>query len=189
MTPQNLSEWRLGGYREWLARRDATALSRQIGQQAVTGDAGVGPGQEKGLTEKVAQWVVGRYVVASRYVKAAEGPTQWKLLREMCQDIVALRRGDQRAQRLAGLGARPSRPAEPPANPPSIPDENDRLAEAILAAATLESNQIRPDRTEYSAPRARTAAPACPRSGNSWSAIRPVPGFLPKSPPAEEFAA
>jgi hypothetical protein len=41
-----------------------------------------------------------RYAVATRRVTEAEGPEGWRLLRELCGDLVELRRGDHSAERL-----------------------------------------------------------------------------------------
>jgi hypothetical protein len=52
------------------------------------------------LTDTLALWLAGRYAVATRRVAETDGPEGWQLLREMCGDIVELRRGDHSAQRL-----------------------------------------------------------------------------------------
>ena len=41
-----------------------------------------------------------RYAVATRRVDEADGPGAWRLLRELCADVVQLRRGDHSAQRI-----------------------------------------------------------------------------------------
>lgn len=45
-------------------------------------------------------WLAARYAVATRQVRDTEGAEGWRLLRELCADIVELRRGDHSAERL-----------------------------------------------------------------------------------------
>ena len=52
------------------------------------------------LTDMLALWLAARYAVATRQVAAAEGAEGWRLLRELCADIVELRRGDHSAAKL-----------------------------------------------------------------------------------------
>ncbi|MGD0351748.1 MAG: hypothetical protein ABSB84_15745 [Verrucomicrobiota bacterium] len=103
MREQNLSEWKPGGYAEWLAQQEALKVVRQMATDA-------GELQEAGgaLTDKMAVWLTARYVVAARKLggKEANGETDWKLLRELCNDLVALRRGDHYAKRLRLEGER-----------------------------------------------------------------------------------
>ena len=93
---QNISEWRKGGHREWLAQQEALAMVRRVAadadelQQAAT----------EPLTDKLAPWLVARYFVAAKALATENGEMDWKLLRELCYDMVALRRGDHYAARL-----------------------------------------------------------------------------------------
>jgi hypothetical protein len=52
------------------------------------------------LTDTVALWLAARYAVATRRVAETGGREGWRLLREMCGDIVELRKGDHSAERL-----------------------------------------------------------------------------------------
>jgi hypothetical protein len=93
----NLSAWRQGGYRDWEAQQTALAEARRVmseGQEL--GEIGEGA-----LADKLAVWLVGRYVVATRkLIENGDAPDAWKLLRELCHDLVALRRGDHGAEWL-----------------------------------------------------------------------------------------
>jgi hypothetical protein len=93
----NLSAWRQGGYRDWEAQQTALAEARRVmseGQEL--GEIGEGA-----LADKLAVWLVGRYVVATRkLLENGDAPDAWKLLRELCHDLVALRRGDHGAEWL-----------------------------------------------------------------------------------------
>jgi len=93
---QNLTDWRQGGYRDWLAQQEARELAERLGQKALAGVPEAAPP----FTNTVATWLVCQYGVAARRVRTADEKKKWQLLREMCWDIVALRRGDLRAQRL-----------------------------------------------------------------------------------------
>lgn len=53
-----------------------------------------------GLTDTLALWLAGRFAVATRRVAESEGEEGWRLLRDMCGDIVELRKGDHSAERL-----------------------------------------------------------------------------------------
>jgi hypothetical protein len=93
---QNLSEWRKGGYPDWLAQQEALDLVKRV-----TADADeLQPGATEPLTEKLAPWLAARYFVAAKGLLTENGEVDRKLLRELCNDVVALRRGDQNAQRL-----------------------------------------------------------------------------------------
>jgi len=93
---QNLSEWKKGGYREWQARQESLEAAERMGGKAAERQAEGGPP----VTQTMAQWTATRYALAARRVAKVEGQEGWRLLREMCGDIVALRRGDLYAQRL-----------------------------------------------------------------------------------------
>jgi hypothetical protein len=45
-------------------------------------------------------WVAARYVVATKALSEADGEENWRLLREFCNDLVALRKGDHSQERL-----------------------------------------------------------------------------------------
>ena len=48
----------------------------------------------------MAHWLAARYAVATRRVAETGGREGWRLLREMCGDVVELRKGDHSAERL-----------------------------------------------------------------------------------------
>ena len=93
---QNLSEWKQGGYQEWLSQQEALEVARQLSADAgEIEDTGPTP-----LTDRVATWLTARYVVAARKLAATDGEPDFAKLREFCSDLVALRRGDHYAERL-----------------------------------------------------------------------------------------
>ena len=93
---QNLSEWKQGGYRDWLAKQEALEIAERLREDATEWSA-EGRGA---LTDTLAFWLVARYAVATRRVNETGGREGWRLLREMCGDIVELRKGDHSAERL-----------------------------------------------------------------------------------------
>ena len=93
---QNLSEWRKGGYRDWLVQQEALELAARLGEDA----AELAAEDRPPLTDTLALWVTARLAVATRRVAGTEGAAGWRLLRELCADLIELRRGDHSAQRL-----------------------------------------------------------------------------------------
>jgi hypothetical protein len=93
---QNLSEWKQGGYRDWLAKQEALEIAERLGEDATEWKA---EGRVS-LTDTLALWLVARYAVATRRVAETGGREGWRLLREICGDIVELRKGDHSAERL-----------------------------------------------------------------------------------------
>jgi hypothetical protein len=95
---QNLSEWKQGGYRDWVTQQEALELAARLGEDA----AELGAADRPPLTDKLAQWLAVRYAAAVHVLAATEAnpESEWQRLREFCADIVELRRGDQSAERL-----------------------------------------------------------------------------------------
>jgi len=93
---QNLSEWKQGGYLDWKAQQEALEIAGRLGEDAAewTGE-GRAP-----LTDTLAHFLVARYAVATRRVAETGGREGWRMLREMCGDVVELRKGDHSAERL-----------------------------------------------------------------------------------------
>jgi hypothetical protein len=92
--PQNLSEWRQGGYRDWLLQQEALPLARQLTQDAAPLHSHLS------VADFLAHTIAARYALAACALSAQDGPEQWRRLRELCADAVQLRRGDQAAERL-----------------------------------------------------------------------------------------
>ncbi len=93
---QNLSEWKQGGYRDWVAQQEALEVAARLGEDAAEWSAEGRPP----LADTLALWVAARYAVATRWVAEAGDVEGWQLLREMCGDIVELRKGNHSAERL-----------------------------------------------------------------------------------------
>jgi len=93
---QNLSEWKQGGYRDWQAKQEALEIAERLGDDAAEWN----PEGRTPLTETLALWLAVRYAMATQRVTETGGLEGWRLLREMCCDIVDLRKGDHTAERL-----------------------------------------------------------------------------------------
>ena len=94
---QNLSEWKQGGYEDWLRQQEALELVRNLAAEA--GDLQVAAVEP--LSDRLGLWLAARYAVATRKLAAEkDGEPDWPRLRELCSDVVALRRGDHSAARL-----------------------------------------------------------------------------------------
>ena len=87
----NLSQWRRGGFRDWQARQAALTEACRITSE----ETGLSETGGTALAHRLAVWLLARYIVAARKVfENGHDPKIWKLLRELCHDLVALRRGD-----------------------------------------------------------------------------------------------
>jgi hypothetical protein len=98
ISQQNLSQWRLGGYRDWLLQQEAREAMEDFAadSQGLEGKMGFE------FADKLALWLCMRYAVMTRHLERMDPLENWKPIRQMCRDVVALRRGDfkLREQRL-----------------------------------------------------------------------------------------
>lgn len=94
----NLSRWRQARYVDWVTHQDAPAeIGCFLGEAGELELATLGP-----LSDRLALLATTRYALAARRLgrEGADEDKDWKLLRELCYDLVALRRGDQGAARV-----------------------------------------------------------------------------------------
>jgi len=127
ITDGNLSDWRKGGYREWEAQEAAIDAARSM----VSSAKELEETSPKSLADRLAVWVTARYIMATRQLMGNNLKRNWKLLRELCHDITALRRGDhgaewlrlenERVKLLRQKNAREKRKERDEANPPLPP--------------------------------------------------------------------
>jgi hypothetical protein len=98
LSGQNLSEWEQGGYRDWLAQQAALEQVRQLSADV----AELKQAGEGALTDTLAQFLSAQYVVAAKAAvrQAAGAAVDLKTLQVLCNDVAALRRGDQNAEWL-----------------------------------------------------------------------------------------
>jgi hypothetical protein len=94
----NLTNWKLGGYRDWEAQQEALAAVRRFGTDA--GELSQAAGAQ--LADQLAICLTARIAVAlQRTPSAGDDPAgQLQRLRQLCADLVALRKGDHNAQWL-----------------------------------------------------------------------------------------
>ena len=95
---QNLSEWKQGGYRDWQKHQEALALACEFSAHAAElAKVGGEP-----LSDVVSPLLLTKYMAILQSMGTVTGgePGDWKLLRELCSDLVALRKGDHSAERL-----------------------------------------------------------------------------------------
>ncbi|MGD0652334.1 MAG: hypothetical protein ABSA97_14550 [Verrucomicrobiia bacterium] len=94
----NLTEWKKGGYREWLDQQEAKELVPLLADEADELNHATGPP----LTDRMAVWLAARLMVVVRRLAVADldDAAKWKLLHEAAADIVAFRKGDHSGERL-----------------------------------------------------------------------------------------
>jgi len=99
ISEQNLSEWKQGGYRDWLTRQDALAQVRELAADAEE----LAGATDGALAQHLATVLTARYAAALADWHGEgtdESRRNLRSLRGLCQDIVELRRGDHSAARL-----------------------------------------------------------------------------------------
>jgi hypothetical protein len=99
ISEQNLSEWKAGGYRDWLARQEALSQARELAADAKE----LVEATDGCLTDHLATALAARYATALAGWNGevtGEFGGQLRALRCLCEDIVELRRGDHSAARL-----------------------------------------------------------------------------------------
>jgi hypothetical protein len=95
---QNLSEWRKNGHQEWLRVQQAGELMERLGTPG-NEMAKMDPGAVLGT---MTTFAAARYVVEMKKLggRGGDDGQAWNRMREFCQDLVALRRGEYLEQRL-----------------------------------------------------------------------------------------
>jgi len=116
ITEQNLSEWKQGGFRDWLAKTEAddwlddtlaecrelkAAVQSRPSASPRAGEDGKEAGTES-VPDKVAGWFFPHYVAAARgQLATARDPAErWSVLRTICADLAGLRRSGHHVERL-----------------------------------------------------------------------------------------
>ena len=97
ISPQNLTEWKQGGFNDWQMRQDALQLANNLNDENSLGDKAFA-----GFSEKLARWLILRFAAAAQNLTASEPDpkAQWARLRELSADVARLRRGDLYARHL-----------------------------------------------------------------------------------------
>jgi hypothetical protein len=98
ITEQNLSDWKQGGFQDWLRHQEARAVARDFLSQAEELSDEVGDSTiADRTTEVVALVLLQLFKEAS---EAESGPEQRKAVLEISREIARLRRGDHQRQRV-----------------------------------------------------------------------------------------
>jgi len=97
LSPANFSQWKKRHHPDWLLQQAALSeTSRFMSESRQLAQAGEGT-----VTDNLALFVAAHYALATvQFGDEADPAARWKKLRALCRDVVALRRGDQLAQRL-----------------------------------------------------------------------------------------
>ena len=99
ISKQNLSEWRLGGFRDWERHQDALA---RVGQLAEQGNdlANAADGWE--VSDRLAAALAGELALTAEALlaEAADPAQRWARLQELLPPLTVLRRADHKAARL-----------------------------------------------------------------------------------------
>ncbi|MCX6897203.1 MAG: hypothetical protein NT105_00755 [Verrucomicrobia bacterium] len=98
VSEQNMSQWRRGGYKQWLAHQEILAsVNQTLDDAAQIKDATPGS-----LTDAMASLLTARLsvVLADLKTQGTDGKINYESLHALCVDLVELRRGDQNAERL-----------------------------------------------------------------------------------------
>ena len=95
---QNLSEWRKGGYLEWLRHQQAMELAERLYERAEEMKAQAE--EQMPMSEVLSLWLAARYAVATEEIASTGSEEGWKQLRQMCGDVARLRRLDQQERRI-----------------------------------------------------------------------------------------
>ena len=127
--PQNLSDWKGGGFVEWQARQETLEQARELAAEAEELDEAT----ENRLSDSLAT------VLEMRYAKLLAGwdgrvteefSAQLRVLRSMCLDVGELRRGDHNRERLGLERERLGKQRELPEREVLTPEEKEaRFAE------------------------------------------------------------
>ncbi len=91
ITEQNLSEWKTGGYGDWLAHQQALEAVGRIAGEVDELESAV---KDRSVTELLAQWLAARCLAAARAwaQKDPTDPEAMRQLRQLCQEAVRLGR-------------------------------------------------------------------------------------------------
>jgi len=99
LSPANLSQWKNGGYWDWLTRHDALALAHDLEDKEALGDESLA-----GLfADKLARWLSLHYASVALRALSAEDldpDTHSRRLGQLCASVTRLQRQGHEAQRL-----------------------------------------------------------------------------------------
>jgi len=94
---QNLSEWRLGGYRDWLKLQERQLLIRRIAEEGVTLKQQEG---KEDLFENFARIAVTELYADLDALDQLQGDDRWKRLRSLTRELACLQREYNRSREV-----------------------------------------------------------------------------------------
>jgi hypothetical protein len=100
VTEQNLSEWRQGGFQEWLAREEMAEQGNELRAEAMK----LGAEGTRTIADSLGATMAARYAaLLSNWNGRMDGEFEQKAraLRALCHDISKLRHGDTSSMRVA----------------------------------------------------------------------------------------
>ncbi len=100
ISEQNLSEWRQGGYADWLRQEESTERIRRMAEHSDKLEAAA---EGKELSDRLARVLAAELAgLAEKLLAETEDPRErWKRLQEVLRELAQLRKEDHRAARLA----------------------------------------------------------------------------------------
>jgi len=98
ITEQNLSEWRQGGYQDWLRHEEARQFTQDLAEQAGELDAAA---DGKGISDRFgALLAVDLARLAKKFLEQeTDAEKKWERLKEISKELSRLRRDEHRAVR------------------------------------------------------------------------------------------
>ncbi|MDR3401266.1 MAG: hypothetical protein P4L99_02115 [Chthoniobacter sp.] len=98
VSDQNLSQWRQGGYQDWLRHQEALEVVKILYEH---GEELQAEGKERlPVNEVLSLWLSSRFVAATREISALDGEAAWKRQRQFCDDLMKVRRAEHREAQL-----------------------------------------------------------------------------------------
>lgn len=101
---QNLSEWRQGGYQDWLQQQDRLELTTRLCREA----ASMAESENVAPTAILDRLTVMHYATTAHEMRhITQGKERWQLMRQICADYTKMRRTELATQRLKYQQTRP----------------------------------------------------------------------------------
>ncbi len=98
VSEKNMSDWVLGGYRDWQLRQEALEAVKQMDTEA----KGVDHASEQPIVDSLLKMLAARYAMAALALDRSDehGELDVKLLHRLCYDMLSLHRSEQVARRV-----------------------------------------------------------------------------------------
>jgi len=98
VSDQNLSQWRKGGYEDWLRHQEALEVVQLLYEQ---GEELKAQGKNRlPVNEVLSLWLSSRFVAATREIPTLDPEAAWRKQRQLCDDLMKMRRAEYRTEHL-----------------------------------------------------------------------------------------